>query len=74
VLAVHNPARFAVFNKPVAGALKKFKYERPRGAQAQHYLDFTALMRRFLKESGCRSTLDLDAFFYKYWDKHVKAR
>lgn len=64
VLAVHDPSEFTVFNKPVEEALKDFRYEPTRGrSKAQHYLEFADLMRRFLKESAGRSTLDLDAFF-----------
>ena len=75
VLAVHDPLRFTVFNKPIAKALEHFKYERTRGyTQAQRYLEFADLMRRFLKESGGRSSLDLDNFFYEYWNKHLKKK
>src|SRR5205085_10214472 len=66
VLAVHDPFRFTVFNKPIAQALEHFKYEQTWGyTRAQHYLEFADLMRQFLKESGGRSCLDLDAFFYE---------
>jgi hypothetical protein len=73
ILAVHDPLRFTVFNQPIAKALEHFKYERTRGyTAAQRYLEFADLMRRLLKESGGRSSLDLDAFFYEYWDKHIR--
>jgi HKD family nuclease len=73
VLAVHDPLRFTVFNQPIAKALEHFKYERTRGySQARRYLEFADLMRRFLRESGGRSCLDLDAFFYEYWNKHIR--
>jgi HKD family nuclease len=73
VLAVHDPLRFTVFNQPIAKALEHFKYERTRGySQAQRYLEFADLMTRFLKESGGRSSLDLDAFFYEFWDKNIR--
>lgn len=75
VLAVHDPSRFTVFNQPIAKALEHFKYERTRGyTQAQRYLEFADLMRRFLKESGGRSSLDLDNFFYEYWNRHLKKK
>jgi HKD family nuclease len=72
VLAVHDSQQFAVFNRPVAGALSKFGYESDRGSASQKYLAFSALMRRFLTESGAPSMLDLDGFFFKYWEQHVK--
>jgi HKD family nuclease len=75
ILAVHDPLKFTVFNQPIAQALEHFKYERTRGySPAQRYLEFADLMRRFLKESGGRSSLDLDNFFYEYWDKHLKKK
>ena len=75
VLAAHDPSRFTVFNQPIANALEQFKYERTRGyTQAQRYLEFATLMRRFLKESGGRSSLDLDNFFYEYWNRHLKGK
>ncbi len=75
VLAVHDPMKFTVLNKPVAVALKHFEYEPTRGySEAEHYLEFAELMQRFLRESGARSTLDLDAFFYEYWNKHLRRR
>jgi HKD family nuclease len=75
VLAVHDPSRFTVFNQPIAQALEHFKYERTRGyPPSQRYLEFADLMKRFLKESGGRSSLDLDNFFYEYWNKHLKKK
>ena len=75
VLAVHDPSRFTVFNQPIAQALEHFKYERTRGyPPAQRYLEFADLMKRFLKESGGRSSLDLDNFFYEYWNKNLKKK
>jgi HKD family nuclease len=74
ILAVHDPLRFTVFNQPIGKALEHFQYEQTRGySPAQRYLEFAELMRRFLKESGGRSSLHLDAFFYDYWDKHIKS-
>jgi HKD family nuclease len=73
VLAVHDPMRFTVFNQPIAKALYYFKYERTRGyTQAKRYLEFAELMKRFLKESDGRSSLDLDAFFFQYWREHIR--
>ena len=73
VLAVHDPLKFTVFNQPIAKALEYFKYERTRGyTPARRYVEFADLMRRFLKESGGRSSLDLDAFFFEYWHKHLR--
>lgn len=73
VLAVHAPQEFTVFNAPIEKALKHFEYETPRGySSSQKYLEFCALMKRFLAESGARSTLDLDAFFYDYWERFIK--
>ena len=73
VLAVHDPLKFTVFNQPIAKALEHFKYERTRGyTQAQRYLEFADLMRRFLKGSGGRSSLDLDAFFYEFRNKNIR--
>lgn len=73
MLAVHAPGEFTVYNDPIAKALKHFEYKVPRGySNSQKYLEFCALMRRFLAESGARSTLDLDAFFFDYWERFIK--
>jgi len=73
VLAVHAPDEFTVYNAPIAKALGHFEYEVPRGySTSQKYLEFCRLMKRFLAESGARSTLDLDAFFYDYWERFIK--
>lgn len=75
VLAVHKPLKFTVWNDPVKGAVEDFGYEHTRGlSKAERYLEFTELMERFLKESGARSTLELDAFFLEHYVKHVKKR
>jgi HKD family nuclease len=75
VLAVHNPLKFTVWNDAIKRALGDFGYEHTRGlSKAQKYLEFAELMERFLKESGARSTLELDAFFFEHYDKHVKER
>jgi hypothetical protein len=53
--------------------MKDFGYEKARGSsQGEHYLEFAKLMGRFRKESGARSMLDLDAFFYEYYDKNLR--
>lgn len=73
VLAVHAPLEFTVHNDPIAKALKHFEYKMPHGySKSQKYLEFCRLMRQFLSESGARNTLDLDAFFYDYWERLIK--
>lgn len=73
VLAVHDPSTFTVWNDPIKEALSDFEYEHSWGlSKAQKYLEFAGLMERFLKESGARSTLDLDVFFYDYWRKNIE--
>ncbi len=73
ILTVHDPKNFPVWNKVVEQAMKDFGYEKPRGtSQGEHYLEFANLMRRFREESGARSMLDLDAFFYEHYDKNLR--
>ena len=73
VLAVHAPNEFTVYNAPIAKSLNRFDYEVPRGySVSQKYMEFCRLMKRFLAECGARSTLDLDAFFYDYWERFIK--
>jgi HKD family nuclease len=73
VLAAHAPSRFTVWNDVVRQALEDFGYEHARGlSKAQKYLEFAELMRRFLKASGARSTLELDAFFYEYYAENIR--
>jgi HKD family nuclease len=73
ILAVHDPKNLPVWNKVVEQAMKDFGYEKARGSsQGEHYLEFAKLMRRFREESGARSMLDLDAFFYEHYDKNLR--
>jgi HKD family nuclease len=73
ILAVHAPRDFTVQNAPVNAVLEHFEYNIPRGhSPSQKYLAFCELMRRFLAESGARNTLELDVFFFEYWDRFLK--
>jgi len=73
ILAVHDPKNLPVWNKVVEHAMKDFGYEKARGSSpGEQYLEFAKLMRRFRKESGARSMLDLDAFFFEHYDKNLR--
>lgn len=73
ILAVHDPKNLPVWNKVVEQAMKDFGYEKARGSsQGEQYLEFAKLMRKFREESGARSMLDLDAFFYEHYDKNLR--
>jgi hypothetical protein len=34
--------------------------------------EFAHLMEQFRAESGARNAFDVDAFFYDYWEQHIK--
>lgn len=73
ILAVHDAKNLPVWNNVVEQAMKDFGYEKARGAsQGEQYLEFAKLMRKFREESGVRSMLDLDAFFYEHYDKNLR--
>ena len=73
ILAVHDAKNLPVWNKVVEQAMNDFGYEKARGSsQGEQYLEFAKLMRRFREESGARSMLDLDAFFYEHYDKNLR--
>lgn len=74
ILAVHNPQEYSVLNDPVKKSLDKFGYERHRGTIGQKYAEFASLMRRFMKESGARDSLAVDAFFYHFWEQNLKVK
>ncbi|MBV9157773.1 MAG: hypothetical protein JO097_16025 [Acidobacteriaceae bacterium] len=73
VLAVHDPLNFTVDNNPVSKALKHFEYDvPPRCTRAQRYLDFARVMKDFRIASGAKNSLYVDAFFYDFWEQHIK--
>lgn len=63
VLAAHDGAKWPVYNSKVEGVLRKYGYEIPRGlTEAQKYLAYARLMRKFARESGARDVYALDRF------------
>jgi HKD family nuclease len=73
VLAIHDPMNFTVDNDPVFKALNHFEYDMPRGnTPAQQYLEFARLMKEFRIASGAKNSLYVDAFFYDFWEHHIK--
>lgn len=67
ILAVHNPARWPVYNTPVTFTLHHFGYEPPRRAGlAGKYLAYANAMRGFMKDTGAPDVLALDSFFYHF--------
>ncbi len=70
VLAVHAPQEWAVHNKPVAKALKKFGYIPPRGAsEAEKFMDFIKMMDAFKAATGLPDAYAIDAFFLDAYSK-----
>jgi HKD family nuclease len=73
ILAVHDPRRWAVYNSPVADALKKFGYVPPRGASpAEKFIAFTKMMETFKTATGLKDAYALDAFMFDVYDKAKK--
>lgn len=67
IMAINSPDEWPVFNGPVANVLKAFGYQQPQGAsRGAKYLAFARLMKRFKEETGARSMLELDPFFYRH--------
>jgi hypothetical protein len=65
ILAVHAPAKWAVYNGPVDKALRSFGYVPPRGASlAAKYIAYTRMMEEFKSATGLPDAYALDAFFY----------
>jgi hypothetical protein len=63
ILAVHAPLRWAVYNRPVADALKRFGYVPPRGVSpAEKFMAFTRKMEKFKLATGLKDAYALDAF------------
>lgn len=70
VLAVHAPRKWAVYNRPVAEALKEFGYVAPRGASpAEKFMAFTQMMDTFKAATGLPDAYALDAFFYDVYQE-----
>jgi len=70
VLAVHAPQKWAVHNKPVAKALKKFGYIPPRGAsEAEKFMAFIQMMDTFKAATGLPDAYAIDAFFLDVYSK-----
>lgn len=66
VMAVNRPLEWPVFNGPVANVLKSYGYRPPKGgSRGTKYLEFARLMRKFRDETGARTMLELDPFFYR---------
>lgn len=75
VLAVHDDQEFTVHNAPIQEALAHFEYEPARGyTVSQKYIEFCNEMKRFQTETSARSSLDVDAFFYDYWERRIKPK
>ena len=73
ILAVHSPTKWAVYNDVVDSTLRSFGYVPPRGAsRAAKFIAFTRMMEEFKLASGLKDAYALDAFFYDFYDKHLK--
>ena len=65
ILAIHDPAKWPVYNGPVATTLRNFGYKPPRRVGlAGRYEAFAKLMGDFMKECGGKDVCALDWFFY----------
>jgi len=72
VLAVSNPHKWPVFNKPVAVTLRHFGYVASRGkTRTEKYLEFANAMMGFMSDSATPDTFALDAFF-RHWYEQKK--
>jgi hypothetical protein len=75
ILAVHDPQRWPVFNKPVEKTLSHFGYEPQSGVGAVgSYLKFAEAMESFRSDSGAPDVFALDAFFKWYESKKLGAK
>ena len=65
VLAAHDGKRWPVYNAKIDEVLKKqYGYWIPRGlTEADKYLAYAELMRKFAAETGARDVYALDRFF-----------
>jgi HKD family nuclease len=73
VLAVHAPAQWTVYNKPVEKTLRSFGYVSPRGGTAaDKYFAFTKMMDKFKEETGAEDAFALDAFFADHYFRKLK--
>jgi len=73
ILAVHSPTKWAVYNDVVDSTLRSFGYVPPRGAsRAAKFIAFTRMMEEFKLASGLKDAYALDAFFYHFYDKHLR--
>jgi HKD family nuclease len=73
ILAVHSPSKWAVYNDVVDSTLRSFGYVPPRGAsRAAKFIAFTRMMEEFKLASGLKDAYALDAFFYHFYDKHLR--
>jgi len=67
LLAIHDPSKWPVYNKPVETTLGYFGYRPPRGVGlAGRYEAFAKLMRDFMKECDAKDVSALDWFFYRF--------
>jgi hypothetical protein len=74
VLAVHDPAKWTVYNKPVEKTLRRFGYLSPRGeTPAAKYVAFTEMMNKFKLATGAEDAFALDSFFIHYYSHKLKA-
>jgi HKD family nuclease len=70
ILAVHAPLKWAVYNSPVADALRRFGYVPRRGASpAAKFIAFKEMMETFKSATGLPDAYALDAFFYDEYRK-----